>query len=235
MRQEVVEAIEVQYEEVKPRRRSFSQKIRKMILKSCLYFLVIAFCIQGCDSSVTRAQLEEKTKRDTWAERIFENIEKDNTQLKKKVVELEKTKSSRSGQAIQKGSLSEIHTYINEYSKKYGVQENLVKAIIKQESGFDQKSISPAGAIGLMQLMPATAKSLGVDPYNAKENIDGGVKHLSYLMKSYSGNVELALAGYNAGSGNVAKYTGIPPFKETQDYVRKVTTYYRQYSLGVLK
>lgn len=114
-------------------------------------------------------------------------------------------------------------------SEKYNVPLNLLKAVAKQESDFNNHCVSHAGAQGLMQLMPETARSLGVtDSFDAWQNVMGGAKYLSQKLKMYNGNVRLALAAYNAGSGNVAKYGGIPPFKETQDYVKKVLAYMKQ-------
>ena len=111
-------------------------------------------------------------------------------------------------------------------AQKYNVPVSLLKAIGKAESGFNPKAVSPAGAQGVMQLMPATAKSLGVtDSFDAEQNIMGGAKYISQMLNKYDGDVKLALAAYNAGSGNVAKYGGIPPFKETQNYVKKVMSY----------
>jgi soluble lytic murein transglycosylase-like protein len=124
-----------------------------------------------------------------------------------------------------------IQTSITEASKKYNVENELIKAIITHESNFDQSVISTAGAIGLMQLMPDTAKWLNVDPYNAKENIMGGTRYIGLLLKQYK-RLDLALACYNAGEGNVNKYNGIPPFKETQNYVRNVTNTYNKLKGG---
>ncbi|MGN0352966.1 MAG: lytic transglycosylase domain-containing protein [Roseburia sp.] len=111
-------------------------------------------------------------------------------------------------------------------SDTYGVSVNLLKAIAKAESGFNQYATSHAGAMGIMQLMPATAASLGVtDAYDAEQNIMGGANLISQLLTKYNGDVSLALAAYNAGSGNVEKYGGIPPFTETQNYVSKILGY----------
>lgn len=127
-------------------------------------------------------------------------------------------------------SRSEINGLIEEYSAKNGLDSDFVRAVVKQESGFNEKATSRCGAAGLMQLMPGTAKSLGViDRYDAEDNVRGGTKMLAGLLKTYGGNKELALAAYNAGGGAVKKYGGIPPYGETQRYVKNVLNIYKRY------
>lgn len=114
-----------------------------------------------------------------------------------------------------------------EASETYGVDEGLLIAIAKNESNFRTDATSSAGAMGIMQLMPQTAAGLGVtDGYDARQNIMGGAKLLSDKIKQYNGNVTLALAAYSAGSGSVSKYNGIPPYKETQNYIPRVLSNY---------
>lgn len=129
------------------------------------------------------------------------------------------------------GCPDSLKPYFIKASKKYNVDVALLMAIAKQESDFQSDCVSHAGATGIMQIMPATAKELGVkDLYDPEDNILGGAKEISSRLKDYNGDLDLALAGYNAGIGNVRKYGGIPPFKETKNYIKKVNAYYKQAS-----
>ncbi len=113
---------------------------------------------------------------------------------------------------------------IKEAARRYGLSMALIRAIIRSESGFDSLAVSGSGAQGLMQLMPALSLDLGVDdPFDPRQNIMAGARYLSALLASHGGNLELALASYNAGPATVARYQGMPPFKETQDYVARIT------------
>ena len=119
---------------------------------------------------------------------------------------------------------AEFDDAIEEHAGAQGVSPELVRAVIQVESGFNSKAVSPKGAMGLMQLMPATARELGVsNPFHPDENIRGGVAYLRQLLDRYDSNVELALAAYNAGPASVARYGAVPPYRETQAYVKKVT------------
>ena len=126
-----------------------------------------------------------------------------------------------------KTTKTEIQRLVTDSCTKHGVDPKLVMALIQQESGFNQNALSKAGAQGLMQLMPATAKSLGVqNAFNPEQNIEGGVKYLKGLLDRFHGNKILALAAYNAGPNAVKKYNGVPPYKETQNYVRNILKNY---------
>lgn len=141
---------------------------------------------------------------------------------------LEKTvQSGNNVNSANTATRSEINNLIEEYSAKQGLDADFVKAVVRQESGFNPKATSKCGAMGLMQLMPATAKGLGVtNAYDAEQNINGGTKYLKGLMDRFDNNKELALAAYNAGPNAVKKYNGIPPYAETQNYVKSIMKSY---------
>jgi soluble lytic murein transglycosylase-like protein len=118
---------------------------------------------------------------------------------------------------------SQLETLIEEAATLHGISAHLVRAMVQAESGFDPFAVSPVGAQGLMQLMPATARMMGVsDPFDPRQNISGGVTYLGQLLDRFGGNVALAVAGYNAGPTRVARHRGIPPYGETRGYVSRV-------------
>jgi len=121
-----------------------------------------------------------------------------------------------------------LNGIIENVAGKFGQDPKLIQSIIKTESNFNANAVSPKGAMGLMQLMPDTARRFRVkDPFRPEENIEGGVAYFDYLMKLFNNDLELALAAYNAGENRVINYSGIPPFEETQDYVRKILNSYK--------
>ncbi len=127
----------------------------------------------------------------------------------------------------------DIGSLIKEYSDKYGVDPLLVTAIARVESGFNPKAVSPKGAVGIMQLMPSTARAFGVkNLYSVDENIEGGIKYLKFLSDKYQGDMNKVLAAYNAGTGAVDRYGGVPPYAETRDYVSKVKEMYERLMKG---
>lgn len=121
---------------------------------------------------------------------------------------------------------------LTELCEKYQVDPHLARAVMRCESGGNPNAVSRAGAIGLMQLMPGTAAGLGVNPRDPERNLEGGIKYLAQLADKYDGDYVKTLAAYNAGSGRVDAYDGVPPFPETQRYVKNVLALYRKYSRG---
>lgn len=123
-----------------------------------------------------------------------------------------------------------FHPIISRAAKQYQIDPDLVRAIIFAESGYNPKAVSKKGAMGLMQLMPGTAKAMGVeDCFDPEHNIFGGVKYFKKLYNQFDGDVKLALAAYNAGSRRVREFNGVPPFKATEHYIQKVMKHYRKY------
>jgi len=130
-------------------------------------------------------------------------------------------------------SRAEIDSLIEKYSSKNGLDKDFVKALVKQESGFNPNATSKCGAMGLMQLMPSTAQGLGVsNAYDIEQNIAGGTKYLKSMIDRFNGDEKLALAAYNAGPNAVKKYGGIPPYQETQNYVKNVLSIYENMKGG---
>ncbi|MHC9539905.1 MAG: lytic transglycosylase domain-containing protein [Vulcanimicrobiota bacterium] len=138
--------------------------------------------------------------------------------------------ASGPSRAPYQGSEKDFEGLIKDASKTHGVDEDLIRAVIRQESGFNPNAESHCGAMGMMQLMPETAKDLGVkNAWDARENVMGGVKYLKGLLDRFDGNITKALAGYNAGPGSVEKYGGVPPYAETQNYVKNILGMYEDY------
>jgi soluble lytic murein transglycosylase-like protein len=130
---------------------------------------------------------------------------------------------------LERGAAAaDVRLLVEQAARRRGIDPALVLAVVSVESGFRPEAVSPKGAQGLMQLMPRTAESLGVeDAFDPEPKLDGGVRHLESLLKLYDGNLTRALAAYNAGQGAVARHGGVPPYRETREYVRRVLERYR--------
>lgn len=153
----------------------------------------------------------------------------DNTNNINNVNSTKKNATTTAGFSSFLGETKSLDDIFDRAAKKYNLPVNLLKAVGKTESDFNEKAVSRCGAQGIMQLMPKTAEYLGVtDSFDAEQNIMGGAKYLAELYDKYDGNISYTLAAYNAGPNNVKKYGGIPPFEETQNYVKKVTNYMKQ-------
>ncbi|MCX7810761.1 MAG: lytic transglycosylase domain-containing protein [Leptospiraceae bacterium] len=149
------------------------------------------------------------------------NKEKIESESKDKINPVERYRKERTETDIGKYSKKELLNLIEDIAEKEGVSPNLIKAIVKVESNFNPKALSPKGAYGLMQLMPNTAELLNVDRENPEENLLGGIHYLKTLALKYK-DLDKVLAAYNAGPGNVDKYNGVPPFTETKNYIKKI-------------
>lgn len=166
--------------------------------------------------------LEEDTERKDTTTGI-EKTDSDRFTVSKSVT-CSMYRPGRSGDAASAATANpEIASLVKRVAREEGVDETLFMALVYQESRFNPCARSPVGAIGLSQLMPGTADDLGVNPHNIEENLRGGARYLKQQLRRFNGNTSLALAAYNSGPGNVQKYGGIPPFKETQGYVANIT------------
>ncbi|HKD92631.1 MAG TPA: lytic transglycosylase domain-containing protein [Terriglobales bacterium] len=150
-------------------------------------------------------------------------------QAQSAIADVQREMSPQKSGAAAPQSISQAHldALIDEAAARHQVDPNLVRAVIKVESNFDPNAVSRKGAIGLMQLMPSTARQLNVsDPYDPQQNVDAGVRHLKSLLDNYGGDVPRSLAAYNAGEKAVARSGGIPPYAETRNYVKQITHLY---------
>jgi soluble lytic murein transglycosylase-like protein len=141
--------------------------------------------------------------------------------------------SLRSRSTSSRGLTPQLNATFERIAAKHGVPVALVKAVARAESGFNPNATSPAGAQGMMQLMPATGRGLGVtNPFDAEQSIEGGARYLHNALKMFDGDVKLALAAYNAGPNAVKRYDGVPPYAETRTYVDRVLSYAREFGLS---
>lgn len=175
-----------------------------------------------CLAFATPADAQIYSWRDADGKLVLSDVPRDGAQSTTYAVH--GSASVRSTKQLTTGKSAPFEASITQHARNQQVAADLVRAVIQVESAFNPIAVSSKGAMGLMQLMPATARELGVrNPFDPDENIRGGVTYLKRLLDRYNGNVELALAAYNAGMGNVEKYGDVPPFKETKNYVKKIT------------
>ncbi len=198
------------------------------MMKSPALWVISALSLVVPQSAVSQVPVEDgkvletDTKRDQTSSEI-EKTDHDRHTVSKSVT-CSMYRPGRSGDAASAATANpEIAGLVKRVAQEEGVDEDLFMALVYQESRFNPCAKSPVGAIGLSQLMPGTAKDLGVDPHNIEDNLRGGARYLKQQMRRFNDNVPLALAAYNAGPANVQKYGGIPPFKETQGYVANIT------------
>lgn len=183
--------------------------------------------VPGADFS-KKLQKEINKSMESGADKAVEQTEKIQSLPKE-----QKTEAVQAGQKQSKvlGNMpladAKLSSLIDSAARKYKVDPKLVAAVAEVESNGRQEAVSSVGAIGVMQLMPDTAAALGVDPYDKQQNIEGGAKYLRQMLDTFGGDLKKAVAAYNAGPGAVKAYGGIPPYKETQNYVSKVLDIYR--------
>jgi len=210
--------------------------IGSLLLISCLLILLVVPCLEpieiqgkgGVALDISeRVQSIPTLREDSQKPQLTSTPEKKSVQAQDLVTGAEASSHETSQGKEKKPPFEDI---ILEASQRYGVDPALIRAMIMAESGYNPRAISKKGAQGLMQLMPSTAKELGVsEPFDPVHNIHGGVKYFRRLLDRFNGDVKLALAAYNAGSTKVRKYKGIPPIRATRYYIDKVFYYYKIY------
>jgi hypothetical protein len=199
--------------------------IIRLLSVTLLRYFFIAVMILG----VSAVSTHNNQKRAITMNKPMMVINVANPQFLEKEPDSDKTENILSSDCENEAECV-LNPIILQAAIRHQIDPALVKAIIMAESGYNPKAISKKGAIGLMQLMPGTAQALGVvDAFNPKENISGGVRYFKQLINQFNGDIKLALAAYNAGSKRVRHYKGIPPFKTTQYYIKKVFKYYNLY------
>jgi len=201
----------------------------KLVIKLLSVTLVRFFFIAVMILGVSAVSTHNNQKRAIVMDKPMLVMKVANPQSSEKEPDSEKTENNPSSDCENEAECA-LNPIILQAAIRHQVDPALVKAIIMAESGYNSKAISKKGAKGLMQLMPGTAQALGVvDAFNPKENISGGVRYFKQLVNQFNGDIKLALAAYNAGSKKVRYYKGIPPFKTTQYYIKKVFKYYNLY------
>ena len=198
--------------------------------KNSLRYLLLASSAMFLFSASSLGQISSSTTSNGVIEFSNRRVAKSSKDKKKAEHRAAFTAPRSEGAAVR---AQEYRDYVREAASLYQLPEALIFAVMKVESNFDPRAVSPANAHGLMQMIPATAERMQVmDIYSPKENILGGSRYLRILANLFQGNLELTVAGYNAGEGAVLRYGGIPPYAETQAYVRMVVDYYHRYRNG---
>ncbi len=186
-------------------------------------FLFIVFCSLACSALLNAQEIVRFSGPD--GKKIYSNTE----EIYRFVEPVYENSQKLSPIKTVSGPSPQIEKWIVDISEQHGVDPELVKAVAQAESNFNPRAISNKGAMGLMQLIPETAKRFGVrDVFDPKQSIEGGVKYLKFLTGMFPGNIPHVLAAYNAGENAVVKYKGVPPFRETQEYVRRIALTYKK-------
>ncbi len=208
------------------------------VMARVLTLLFLAVCAQAGEYAVLASGARLRVDRHEQAGakvRLFMNggsIEMDAAQVsgfEQDEYVAPKAGAAAKAAAGKAGGEKDLRALVAAAAKKYEIDEKLLHSVVRAESGYRAEAVSPKGAVGLMQLMPETARSYGADPTDPAQNVETGTRYLAELLTKYDGGLYRALAAYNAGPGAVAKYNGqIPPYAETQQYIRRVLRFWRQ-------